>query len=609
MAISRKKTGKMKAKTTKSKSRKTGVLASKKRFSLSFKQQVAVLVVAVVAVAGIGYFGYNGIRNYQARATVFQYVGQHPQAATETTDKAKVITALAGWNGKVYAGYGDWDRNTGPVSLTPFDTKVGQFTSTPEYVAGTEAIEDFKIVGNRLFALHVDPQGGSDNAYSVADASSGATVWSRVAPGQLPITHVYGMAVGSNDNELFLAAQRDEGSASNEVAKVYRSTDGGATWSESLSVPSRGGYNRMSFIGNYNGNIYVQRMSMTDFKGNGAESQAWVWNGSRWSSASTINAYMPRKAEQFAGKLVMKNGSGNYLLAYDGRKTSTVRGSVNDYVIAPDGYLYALGYSYEDGASTQVVVRTKDLSSWENVTYSPGSGASITYLNKHLYIGTYDSKLYRAEINPNIVDATPPTVSLVLPTNNATMNSTKNELAARANDASGIKKIEFYVDDYLAGSALSLPAHSGLSTYMDAYTTYWDGSGVAAGQHQLVAIAYDVFGNAKTSTPITITVPESVAQVDTKAPVVTITAPTDSSRNIRKSFTFRANAVDESRLASIELILDGKTVQTVTATSAYTTTLQINNAQSLSRGSHTVVVIARDGSGNVGQASYSFKSK
>lgn len=596
-----------KKKTAKSKSK--GVIASGRKFSFSPIQKLALVIVAVLGVTSLGYLGYTGYRNYAATATVFEYVGTHPQASTETTDKAKMIQSLEGWNGKMYIGYGDWDANTGPVAMTPFDPSTGSFASTSEYIAPTEAIETFRVVDGKLYAVHVDPRGGISSAYSVATKSSSGASWSLGSG--VKVTHAYGFSEGLSSSEMFLAGQVDEGSGSNEVAKIFRSTDGGATWSESLSVPSRGGYNRMTFVAKFGGKIYAQRMSMTDFQGSNPEMEAWAFNGSRWSKANPIAAYQPTDGTEFAGKLIMKSStSGGNLLAYDGRKTTRLRSSIRDYVIGGDGYLYVLGYVYDSGSYTQVVTRTKDLSTWENVTYAPKNSSALGYLDGTLYIGTFDSELYRAEINPNAVDSTAPTVALVLPSDSSVMNGTKNEFAARASDESGIRNVEFYVDDYLIGSSSSLPAHSGISTYMDAYTAYWDGAGVGAGTHEVKAIAYDIFGNAKASATKTISVPASIVELDKTAPSVTISYPSDRTKNIRKSVNIRATAQDDKRIASIEVYVDGKLVGSEVTSSAYATSLTASvSSGTLERGNHTINVVARDATGNVGETSYDFRSK
>lgn len=586
------------------------VIASKKKFSFSPGQRLAVYTVAVLALVGVGYLLYNASRNYLAQATAFQYVGTHPQASTETTERAKNMETLAAWNGKIYAGYGDWDANTGPMSVTPFDPATGKFAATPEYVASTEAVEIFKVLNDKLYAVHVDPRGSANPAYSVASNATGVPVWTD-AIGKLGLTHTYGLTQGNSASEMFISGQLDEGSATNEVAKVFRTTDGGATWTESLSAPSRGGYNRMMFIGKLGTKIYAQRLSTADFNSTDPQSQAWVFDGSRWASATPIRAYMPYRAEEFAGTIVTQSTNrGGALLSYDGRTTTAVRSNLMDYTIGADGYLYALNYEYKSEGVAMLVARTKDLVTWENITYAPWGSQSIAYLNNVLYVGTNDSKLYRAEINPNIIDSTPPSVTLNAPATGTTITASPRTLiSANAADAAGISRVEFYVGEFRVGTSYSIASAIGhakdAGAWPDSYYNLWDGSGVPAGTHQLKAIAYDSYGNSRATPSVTVIVPEGLTPPDATAPTVTITAPQANAKGIRKSVSISATATDNVGLAYMEILVDGRTVATQTSTSGSLSAFNVP----VSKGSHTIVVVAKDKAGNTSQATRTFSSR
>ncbi len=590
------------------KSKKSNIISSKKKFSFSAGQRSLLMIASVIALVGVGYFGYNAFRNYQAQATAFQYVGTHPQASLETTNKAQQITALVSWNGKIYSGYGDWEKNTGPMSDTPFDPATGKFASAPEFTSETEALEIFSVIDEKLYAIHVDPRGGWGATYSVADKSTGTPVWQNVA-GKIPYTHAFGITKGANPNELFIAGQSDEGSATNEVAKVYRSTDGGQTWSESLSIPSRGGFNRMMFIAKLGNKIYAQNMSMSDFNGAGSETAAWSFDGTRWSSINPIPAMRAYKGTEFAGKIILKSyPTGGSLLAYDGgRNTTTLRSSVRDYTVGDDGYVYSLGY--ETNSSRLLVSRSKDLSSWENITYAPSGSMSIAYLNNSLYVGTSDSKLYRAEINVNSIDSTPPSIALNSPTNGATIGPLYTLLAATASDSAGISKVEYYAGSYLVATSQStdwLMHSDGLTNpYTGSYGAKWNGLRVPAGTYSFKAIAYDTYGNSNSTAPITITVPEGLTPPDTQAPVVTVTSPTADTRNIRRSITLKGSATDNAALSYMEIMLDGRVVASQTSASGTIASPNI----SIAKGAHTVIITAKDAAGNTSQSSRSFSSK
>lgn len=603
-------------KTTKNKSK--GIVAGKRKFSFSPKQKILLLVAAFASVIGLGYLGYTGYQNYILHATAFEYVGTHPKATTQSeSSTGRQLKSLTAWNGKVYAGYGDYDKNTGPISLMPFDPLTNTFASTAEHVADTESIEIWRNIGDKLYAVHVDPKSHNGAAYSVGDSSSGKAVWSNHL---LPtMTHVFGFTQGSSPSELFIAGSFDEGSGTNEVAKVFRSTDGGATWAESLSVPSRGGFNRMYFLAKLGDKIYAQNLSTSDFSGSNPETKAWVFNGSSWSKATPISyTYQPYDGTEFNGKIVAKQYPyGGSLLAYDGRSTSYLR-SIRDYKVHSDGYVYALTYNNNDLS----VMRTKDLSNWELVTATPNNAQSIALLGNTIFIGTSDSELYRAEINPSIVDSKPPTATLIAPTSAYTV-STTNEFAVNASDSASIDKVEFYADSQLIGyvgakavnssGCFSLSIGSSTSTscttittnYPGSYALKWNGKGVAAGTYNLKAIAYDIYGNSTTSQSIPITVPAGLYPPDTTPPTVTISSPSASQR-IRKSVSIYANAQDNEEVVYMEARLDGNVVASQSYTSTYA---QLSKKVDLPRGSHTLVVMAKDRAGNVSEKEYTFTSR
>ncbi len=543
-------------------------------------------------------------------ATAFQYVGTHPQAVNQPdTSTGRQLKSLAAWNGKVYAGYGDYDKNTGPVSVTPFNPMTNSFATTPEHIADTEEIEIWSTIGTKLYGVHTDPKSHNGATYSVADASSGKPVWTNVY--KATMTHVFGIA-SLSPTDLFLVGSLDEGSAYNEVAKVFRSTDGGVTWNQSLSVPSRGGFNRMMFVAKLGDKIYAQNLSTSDFNGAQPQTQAWVLSGTSWSKTTPIAlTYNPHNGAEFAGKILAQTSpSGGSLVAYDGRSTTTVRSSVRDYKVHSDGYVYILTYANSD----MFVMRSKDLTTWEQVTAAPNNSRSLAVLGNTLYIGTSDSEMFKAEINPLITDTTPPSATLIAPTAAYTA-TTSNEFAVNASDISSIDKVEFYVGETLIGyTSGKASSYSGCfsiggsescfthtTNYPGSYALKWNGSGVASGTYALKAIAYDIYGNSRSTASATITVPAGLYPPDTEKPTITVTSPSATQR-IRKSVWVAASATDNDQVASFEVVLDGNVVSTASTGS-------ISKSFPVTRGSHTLVVHAKDRAGNTSEKVQTFTSR
>ncbi len=581
-----------------SKSTGVGSRSNKKKGLVSRLRSTPKALLLLVVVLGFGAIGF-GLQQL-SRATVFQLVGVHPQAKLQSvTSSGMQLKSLSAWNGKIYAGYGDWQKNTGPVSMTPYDPTTNSFAATPEFVADTESVDITNVIGSKLYNLHVDPKSHNGAAYSVADASSGKPVWTNVY--KPTVTHAYGMTVGNSPSELFIAAQLDEGSSTNEVSKVFRSTDGGATWSESLSVPSRGGYNRMMLIAKFGDKIYAQNTSTTDFNSSNLENRAWIFNGSSWSKVTPITgAAQPYKGGEFAGKmLALTSPQGGSMLSFDGRTTTTVRSSVKDYKVHSDGYLYAI--TYNNG--TQAVMRTKDLTNWEFIAETPNTSQSLAILNNTLYVGTSDSELYKAVIDPQTKDSTPPTASLVAPASGYTV-ALRNYFAANASDASSIDRVEFYVGSSLIGSSSRKAQHISTTEqapYPGSYTVFWNGQYVAPGSYNLKAIAYDLYGNSTETSSVPITVPAGLYPADTEKPIVTIMTPREGDR-LRKNVWVSASATDNNGVNSMDVIIDGVTVET-------TTYNNVSKTHTLAKGSHTLIVRATDRAGNVAESVRTFTTR
>jgi hypothetical protein len=92
------------------------------------------------------------------------------------------------------------------------------------------------------------------------------------------------------------------------------------------------------------------------------------------------------------------------------------------------------------------------------------------------------------------LDATPPALSVAAPTDGSLLAGTVT-LAAGATDASGVSRVDWYVDGALVGSSTAAP-----------WTLAWNTAGVPDGRHTLRVSAVDALGNAASSAPILVTV-------------------------------------------------------------------------------------------------------
>lgn len=151
-----------------------------------------------------------------------------PRLASETTGDAQRVKSLTPFNGRLYVGYGDWERNTGPcdvISVGPDKTVQTHLSDVP-----TEALEKYVVGDGALFAPSIDPSwyfgpGGLTTNY-------GGT-W-RTIDIRPDMVHTLGFAA-SPDGAWWVCGSALS-AANNQIAYgvVYRSSDKGATWVERL---------------------------------------------------------------------------------------------------------------------------------------------------------------------------------------------------------------------------------------------------------------------------------------------------------------------------------------------------------------------------------------
>jgi hypothetical protein len=105
---------------------------------------------------------------------------------------------------------------------------------------------------------------------------------------------------------------------------------------------------------------------------------------------------------------------------------------------------------------------------------------------------TTGNQTQSAKISFTVADKTPPTVSITNPLNGSSVarNATVT-IAASAQDASGVKKVEFYVNGSLSCTTTAAP-----------YTCNWTVPHKAGASYTLLAKAYDPAGNIGTASVV-----------------------------------------------------------------------------------------------------------
>ena len=216
------------------------------------------------------------------------------------------------------------------------------------------------------------------------------------------------------------------------------------------------------------------------------------------------------------------------------------------------------------------------LSSTATTTITPTVGEHFYYAK----ITQDDGKiLWSAPIwvtQTNSTDTTPPTVSA-----SESGSSGNISLSANATDNVGVSRVEFYVDGALKGTVTSTP-----------YNLVLNSTSLTNASHSLVAKAYDAANNVGTSSAVSFTVNNPVA--DTTPPTVSASESGSSG-----TITLSATATDNVGVSKVEFYVDGSLKASSTA-APYSATL---NSATLSNASHSLVAKAYDAANNVGTSS------
>lgn len=269
---------------------------------------------------------------FAERASATSYTSVvHPDAAAQPTATGRTLRNVDDYEGRVYAGYGDYGVNTGPIAIRPYDPNTRAFGAV-EFVQDTEAIETFRTIDGKLWSPAIDTRVGYDFAVR-ADG-----VWSEPVS-EIPSWHVYDIAQRV-PGELFLSGSTYADCAVTGCdGAVWRSTDGGATWAFSFTEPGNPNYGRCFNMVAFQNKAYVQ-----------CSTGRYVFDGATWRTTSQpASLFGPEGQVVFDGRLVYVHNS--ELWAFDGATSIKIgrRGSPVVY----GGKLYAF-----DGGR---IYRTSDL--------------------------------------------------------------------------------------------------------------------------------------------------------------------------------------------------------------------------------------------------------
>ena len=336
--------------------------------------RIARFLIATTVVSAALVAPAAAARRTSATVPSLQLMAAHPWAQATATATGRQLIELESFNGRIYAGYGDYTANSGPTTIASIG--AGETAFTAEAVSGTEAIYNYRQINGKLYAPATDPVSSTDFAVS-------GEAWSdRTGMGAW---HAFDMATLTGTDLWTVGSQGYD-------AVAWRSVDGGATWQESLRVQpaAGGGYSRFYFAGVLAGKLYVQAHDANL----GAQAKSMVFDGTSWTSGpALISGSEPGwRPVEFKGSLVFSSwgqGFSSSIKRFDGRRVTTIG---HGYDVEVDGgALHVLG-------ATGTVSKTVDFRKFSTVATSSSAARSLEVVGNDVYVGTAAGELLAGSI-------------------------------------------------------------------------------------------------------------------------------------------------------------------------------------------------------------------
>jgi peptidoglycan/xylan/chitin deacetylase (PgdA/CDA1 family) len=282
--------------------------------------------------------------------------------------------------------------------------------------------------------------------------------------------------------------------------------------------------------------------------------------------------------------------TGNTNYTFSDWYKSTVKSTIDVEVTSTDGKLSYIWLGDLANSSNN----------WKQATYTftaPATASKVTVYHSIKAVGSLTTDDYNLATTGGTTTPppapTPPTVALTAPAPNATVSGTA-ALSANASDASAVASVQFKVDGNNAGSADTTAP----------FSVDWNSSSVANGSHSVTAVATNASGLSTTSSPVTVTVNNTVTPT---TPTVSVSAPAAGS-TVSGSTTVSANASDTTPLAGVQFKLDGNNVGAEDTTSPYSIAWDTTG---VTDGTHSLTAVARntaDGSATSAPVSVTVKN-
>jgi hypothetical protein len=191
-----------------------------------------------------------------------------------------------------------------------------------------------------------------------------------------------------------------------------------------------------------------------------------------------------------------------------------------------------------------------------------------------------------------IVENTPPTTSILIPSSGASVSGTQVTLDAGASDSTGVTKVTFY----LSGASLNNDLIATATPTKYGWLASWNSTTVPNGTYTLQSEAYDALGLQGLSTAETVI-------VDNPPPTTSILIPSSGASVSGTQVTLDAGATDSGGVAKVNFSLTGGPLNDAliaTGTLTYYGWLASWNSTSVPDGTYTLQSDAYDAAGDPG---------
>jgi large repetitive protein len=223
-------------------------------------------------------------------------------------------------------------------------------------------------------------------------------------------------------------------------------------------------------------------------------------------------------------------------------------------------------------------------------TVSDGDGIKAITLQCRDATGTQVSASLSGGV---LIDTQAPQVSITNPAAGSVL-SAPITVEATASDASGIARVDFFLDGGLAISRTAAP-----------YSYAWNTDASAEGPHTLRVVAVDGAGRSGEQTR-SVNVSRAAVVPDTQGPVLANAVLGSSAlangATLTRNTTLTVDASDRSGVSRIDVLVGGVLLTTASGSGSYSASISI---ATLANGPHTLTLRATDSLNNVSSTNYS----